>query len=338
MNLPIRVGVVGTRFGAAVHVPAFRADGRCRVVALAGQDQVRAHEAARAAGVAGVFPDALSLISSSAVDAVALAVPPASQPALIEAAARAGKGVFCEKPLAASYPEAEAAVAAAEAAGIVHAVDFLFPELETWRQARAAIAQGAIGPVRHFAYQWAVETWSGRMAPQSWKSAESHGGGTLGNFVSHVFYNVMALLGPVHRITGFSAPFRPRDGRSVSGLIELDDGATGTVVVATDAFLGGGHVIEVFGEAGTLVLRNSGRDYVTGFQLSLGTRTDTSLRPVCGERGVPGQDGRVVPVAALARRFLDAVVAGGGTVTPNLHDALRVQAQLASARGEGGAD
>ena len=333
MNLPVRVGVVGTRFGTAVHVPAFRADARCQVVALAGRDAVRVEEVARVAGVPGVFPDAFALIASGGVDAVTLAVPPAHQPALIEAAARAGKAVFCEKPLAASYSEAEAAVLAVETAGVVHAVDFLFPELETWRQAAGLIASGAIGSVKHFAYHWAVETWSGRTSPASWKSAEEDGGGTLGNFVSHVFHNVSALLGPVAGIVGFSERFRPRDGRGVSGVLELTDGTVGTVVVATDAFLGRGHVVEVFGDEGTLVLRNTGRDYVSGFQLSLGRRADGMLRLVGEESIVPGRDGRIAPVSVLASRFLDAVI-GGGTVMPNLHDALRVQALLASARAD----
>ena len=45
----IRLGIVGTNYGRTVHLPAFRADPRCEVVALAGSDAARTAELARAA-------------------------------------------------------------------------------------------------------------------------------------------------------------------------------------------------------------------------------------------------------------------------------------------------
>ena len=51
----IRVGIVGSNFGRTVLLPAFRADPRCEVVALAGRDAKKSADAAREAGIARAF-------------------------------------------------------------------------------------------------------------------------------------------------------------------------------------------------------------------------------------------------------------------------------------------
>src|SRR2546423_2111222 len=166
----IRVGVVGLRFGVQVHVPAFRADTRCRVVALAGRDSERSALAANALGVERSFGDWRCLLADQGIDAVSIAVPPSEQPAIIEEAARVGKHVFCEKPVAASVVAAERALDCVRRAGVVHAIDFIFPEIDAWKTARRLIHQGGIGTPRHFSYRWCIETFATRTRVDSWKS------------------------------------------------------------------------------------------------------------------------------------------------------------------------
>jgi predicted dehydrogenase len=142
----LRVGVVGVGFGREVHVPAFRADERCRVVAIGAASAGRAREAAAALGVEQAFGDWQDLVTSPDLDVVTIAVPPAVQPAVAEAAARAGKHIFCEKPAGATIPPVERMVAAAVASRVAHGIDFFFPELDAWRKAKAAVEDGTLGP------------------------------------------------------------------------------------------------------------------------------------------------------------------------------------------------
>src|SRR4029077_16925494 len=96
--------------------------------------------------------------------------------------------------------------------------------------------------------------------------------GTLNQFVSHSFFYLEWLLGPVARI---AAHLTPRDaaGDARADLwLELASGCPVSVSVAADAFLGSGHRLEIYGEQGALLLENRTADYVNGFTLSLGTR------------------------------------------------------------------
>src|SRR6185295_14560779 len=141
----LRVGVVGVGFGRQVHVPAFRADERCRVVAIGAASAGRAREAATALGVERAFGDWRELVTSPDLDVVTVAVPPGVQPAVAEAAARAGKHIFCEKPAGATTPQVERMVAAAVDARVTHGIDFFFPELDAWRKAKAALEDRTLG-------------------------------------------------------------------------------------------------------------------------------------------------------------------------------------------------
>ena len=97
----IRVGIVGSNYGRTVQLPAFRADPRCEVVALAGSDAARTAELARAADVPKAYGDWRALVEDPDVDAVAIATMPALQARdRAQRALALGKPVFAEKPMA----------------------------------------------------------------------------------------------------------------------------------------------------------------------------------------------------------------------------------------------
>src|SRR6478735_6679214 len=75
----IRLGIVGTNYGRTVQLPAFRADPRCQVVAIAGSDAARTAELARAAGVPKGYGDWRALVEDKDVQAVAVATLPSLQ-------------------------------------------------------------------------------------------------------------------------------------------------------------------------------------------------------------------------------------------------------------------
>ena len=90
----IRLGIVGCNYGRAVQLPAFRTDGRCEVIALAGSDTARTARIAQESGIANAFGNWADLVEDSKVDAVAVATPPALQPQIATRALSLGKPVF----------------------------------------------------------------------------------------------------------------------------------------------------------------------------------------------------------------------------------------------------
>jgi predicted dehydrogenase len=198
----IRIGIVGCNFGRLVHLPAFRLDPRCEVIALAGSDAMRTAELAKASEIRLAFGNWEDLVTHPDVDAVTIAAPPNLQPAIAMRALELGKPVFAEKPMATAMADAQAMARAASSSGLAAMIDFNFSAILSWRKAKQLIDRGTIGRLRHVAVNWNVENRSTRMRIKNWKPIGEDGGGALGNFVSHSFHYLEWLCGP---IAGLSA-------------------------------------------------------------------------------------------------------------------------------------
>jgi myo-inositol 2-dehydrogenase/D-chiro-inositol 1-dehydrogenase len=118
------------------------------LVAVADPAPGAADKLAIALGVDRAYTDAAQLWTDPAVDAVVVAAPARFHADLVVAAARAGKSVFCEKPMALSLADAERAIDAARAAGVMLQVGFNRRFAPDWRAARALLDTGELGTPR----------------------------------------------------------------------------------------------------------------------------------------------------------------------------------------------
>ncbi|WP_022720787.1 Gfo/Idh/MocA family protein [Rhodopseudomonas sp. B29] len=329
----MRIGTVGCNYGRLVHVPAFRRDRRCEVVALAGTDPVRTAELARESGIALSFGSWRELVEHPDIEAVTIAAPPHLQPEIAIRALELGKPVFVEKPLAADLAGAKAMAAAA--LGRTAMIDFNFSAIAAMRRTKQLLDQGAVGRLRHVSVNWNVENYATRMRLRNWKSLGGTGGGILGNFVSHSFHYLEWFCGP---ITGLSArltglPDAVDLETNAAFQLQFGSGASGVLAVSCASYQGSGHRLEFYGEDGTLTLINQTPDYMRGFELNLAQRPGALAR-ISVEDELDGefpQDGRIAPVARLASSFLDAI-AGNGAPIPGFTEGLRVQTLLDIAR------
>ena len=324
----IRVGIVGCNFGRAVQLPAFRADPRCEVIALAGSDAARAAELARETNVPRAYGDWRTLVEDDAVQAVAIATVPTLQVQIAVRALELGKPVFAEKPMAGNLDDANAMLRQAGLSHLPAMIDFNFHQIMCWQQAKAMLDEGAIGALRHVAVHWHVENRAIQTRMRNWKTLSDEGGGVLGNFVSHCFHYLEWFCGPIARLTARLSGFPGEDDLQTTAAIaiELEAGQLASLSVSCASYLGSGHRIEFYGEEGALVLHNPGPDYMRGFDLLYARRPATALARIPIHDPVDAQypDGRIAPVSRLAKRFLDAIETGA-SAQPDFAAGYRVQ-------------
>jgi len=187
--------VVGTGFGARIHVPALRAAG-FDVVGLVGTDAERTAQRAQANGVPHAFTDLDEAIRKTGAVAVTIASPPGTHAALTLTAIAHGCHVICEKPMANTTAEARTMLQAAERAGITHLIGHQF----RWQPERAIVARaindGLIGEPRLLtltSYLPLVAALDAKMP--DWWFDEGAGGGWLGAHGSHLVDQVRSWLG-----------------------------------------------------------------------------------------------------------------------------------------------
>jgi myo-inositol 2-dehydrogenase/D-chiro-inositol 1-dehydrogenase len=119
-----------------------------RLVAVADPAPGAADALATALGADRAYRDAARVWADPAVDAVVIAAPARHHAELVVAAAAAGKGVFCEKPMAVTLADADRAIDAARTAGVVLQVGFNRRFAPDWQAARELLDTGQIGTPR----------------------------------------------------------------------------------------------------------------------------------------------------------------------------------------------
>jgi predicted dehydrogenase len=140
----VRVGVIGAGFAGTTHARSLTDLPGARLVAVAAETPEEAAPLARELGVR-VAADAMTLCAADDVDLVVVASPTDLHAAHTIAAARAGKHVFCEKPLARDAAQAEAMLDACAKAGVALAVGHVVRHFPEYVRARELIQSGAIG-------------------------------------------------------------------------------------------------------------------------------------------------------------------------------------------------
>lgn len=143
---PLSLGLIGTGRMGTFHATALaRHLHGARLVALADPAPGAAARLGETLDVAHIHTDPQALIDNPAVEAVVIVAPARSHAELVVAAARAGKPVFCEKPMAVTLEEADRAIAACAEAGVALQVGFNRRFATSFRTAHELITQGRIG-------------------------------------------------------------------------------------------------------------------------------------------------------------------------------------------------
>jgi len=295
----MKFGLVGTGYWARVtHAPALARTEGIELTAVWGRDRQAAAGLA-AEYQATPYHDVAAFLAG--VDAVSFAVPPDVQAPIATQAAREGKHLLLEKPVALTGAAADNLVEAVEQAGVASVVFFtqrFQPDVRAWL-AEVQARGGWIG---------GVSAWLGSALRDSspfntpWRRDK----GGLWDIGPHVISLLWASLGPVTSVTADHGPL------DVTHLIlHHQGGATSTTTVTLSApEAAQGAETYVWGESGRLAAPHGSLDQVTALGVALGELTANART---GQTRHPcdvwfGRDvGRVL---AEAQRQIEARISG----------------------------
>jgi predicted dehydrogenase len=245
----LNVGIVGYKFMGKAHSNAwkkaplfFDMDVKPVLKVACGRHQESLKEFAERWGWEQTEADWKKMVRRDDVDIVDISAPQYLHYDIAMEAVRAGKHVFCEKPLALNAKQAREMYEAAEKKGVTHYINHNYRRCPAVRLARKLIDEGRIGRIFHWrgAYlqSWIVDP----NFPLTWHlQKEFAGSGPQGDLNSHSVDLARYLVGEIKKVACMTSHFikeRPLPDEAASGTFSGKvKGGTGPVTVEDAAFM-----------------------------------------------------------------------------------------------------
>lgn len=303
-------GIAGLgRIASTEIAPAITAAPNSTLVSVASRDLGRAKEFARQHNAASAVNDYAAMLADPMVEAVYIATPNALHAGQVIEAARAGKHVLCDKPLATTVADAERCVAECRSAGVKLGITFQTRNHQGLARVAGLVRDGAIGKV----VVAEVTMSAGRNLPRGWRTDPSLAGlGTLNNIGVHALDVLRYLIGSEVAEVVALVDAEPGYAVDTTALVLLRFGnGTLAYVNANQSVPNARDDIVLYGSEGRVLGRNLSRPGRDG-TLSLITRDGTEEFPATSH------DAYRLTVAA----FADAVLSGREP-SPSGEDGLR---------------
>ena len=221
----MNIAMVGTGFIGRAHANAFHQVGhffdvpaRLRTKVVCGRDATRLAAFAQQWEWEETATDWRAVVERPDVDVVDIAAPNALHGPIALAAARAGKIVWCEKPLAVSVAEAEEMAEAVR--GRPNLVWFNYRRVPAIALAKRLIEEGRLGEIFHYRAYYFNQSGVDASKAQSWryKRAEA-GSGAIGDLLSHLIDTSRFLNGEISELAASKKTFFPK--REVDDAVQV---------------------------------------------------------------------------------------------------------------------
>jgi predicted dehydrogenase len=215
----INIGMIGYGFMGKAHSNAycqaprfFPCEYRPVLKALCARNAEKAKSFADNWGYESIETDWRELLKRDDIDAIDICTPNNLHKEIAIAAAKAGKMILCEKPLAMNTAEGEEMCQAVEKAGVANMVWYNYRRAPAVTLAKQLIDQGRLGRIFHyrafFLQDWTINEDVPQGGAATWRlDAEAAGSGVTGDLLAHCIDTALWLNGPIRDVTAMTETF-----------------------------------------------------------------------------------------------------------------------------------
>ena len=241
MSKPLNIGMIGYGFMGRTHSNAyskvsnfFDLEYRPVLKAVCARNAEKAQAFADNWGYESVETDWRALVARDDIDAVDICTPNNLHKDIAIAAAKAGKMILCEKPLAMNVAEGEEMCEAVEAAGVPNIVWYNYRRIPAVTLAKQLIEEGRLGRIFHYRAQFLQDWTISSDLPQGgealWRlDVDAAGSGVTGDLLAHCIDTALWLNGSITKVNAMTETFVKERMHSLTGKVEkvgIDDACT----------------------------------------------------------------------------------------------------------------
>lgn len=226
MKKKLNVALIGYQFMGKAHSNAYRQVGRffdlpveVNMHTLCGRTEGPLKAAADKFGWANTETDWRRVIDNPEIDIVDVSTPGNLHAEISIAAAKAGKAVFCEKPLANTLAEAKSMLDAVEAAGVPNAIFHNYRKAPATALAKKMIEDGRLGTIYHWRGTYLQDWIADPNFPLVWRlQKDKAGSGAHGDINAHIIDLSRFLIGEIDEVSGLLHTFIKQ--RPIAGAVD----------------------------------------------------------------------------------------------------------------------
>lgn len=238
MSTPLNIGMIGYGFMGRAHSNAyanvnhyFDLPRKCVMKAVCARDGEKAKAFAAKWGYESIETDWKKLLERKDIDAVDICTPNNLHKEIAIAAAKAGKMILCEKPLAMNVAEGEEMCAAVEKAGVPNIVWYNYRRIPAVSFAKQLIDEGKLGRIFHyranFLQDWTISADLPQGGAGLWRlDAAAAGSGVTGDLLAHCIDTAIWLNGKIDNVSAMTETFIKERKHTATGKVEkvtIDD-------------------------------------------------------------------------------------------------------------------
>ena len=319
---PLNIGMIGYGFMGRAHSNAYRKvsnffdlEYQPVLKAACGRTKAKTEEFAYRWGYESVETDWRKLIARKDIDAIDICVPNDLHMEIAIAAAKAGKMVLTEKPLARTAAEGKKMVAAVEKAKVPNMVWYNYRRVPAVSLIKQVVESGKLGRIFHyranFLQDWTINPDVPQGGTGTWRlDVDAAGSGVTGDLIAHCVDTAIWINGSIKTLTAMTETFVKKRKHALTGKMQavgIDDAAAvlarfenGSLGLFESTRYARGHkalyTLEINGEHGSLSWNLHDLNYVQWFDHSIEGRMRgwTSIlvtdgdHPYLGKWWVPG--------------------------------------------------
>ncbi|HNY78106.1 MAG: Gfo/Idh/MocA family oxidoreductase [Sedimentisphaerales bacterium] len=241
MAKTLNVGIIGYGFMGRTHSNAYRKVANFFDVpykpvlkTICGLEEKEAKAFADRWGFETYATDWHEVIDDKSIDVVDICVPNNYHAEIAIAAAKAGKAICCEKPLALNVAQAKKMVDAVEKAGVPNLASFNYRRVPAVTLAKQLIDEGRLGKIFHyranFLQDWTISAKVPQGGMATWRlDVKAAGSGVTGDLLAHCIDTAMWHNGPISSVCAMTETFVKERMHAETGKVEpvgIDDACT----------------------------------------------------------------------------------------------------------------
>ena len=238
---PFRIGMIGYGFMGRAHSNAYKQVGQFfpgehQVIlqAVCARDEAKAKAFAEQWGYASIETDWKKLVARPDIDAVDICVPNNLHAEIAIEAAKHGKAILCEKPLAMNAAEGRTMIEAVEKAGVPNIVWYNYRRIPAVTLAKRLIDEGRLGKIFHyrakFLQDWTINSDLPQGGQGLWRlDINAAGAGVSGDLLAHCIDTAVWLNGGMKDVCAQTETFVKERMHNLTGKMEkvgIDDACT----------------------------------------------------------------------------------------------------------------